>query len=139
VFVTDIAQEHLAIVDSLRPFVLDPLQRDKPSLENFTADASLERNEYHTLDLHELTKLDDAEALYQRGDRLRQGIKAFKNETSGWRLIIEAAGRGHAVALGLCFVHGRGVEQNEARAIELLRASADRGHASGARTRACLT
>ncbi len=104
------------------------------SLENVTADASLERNEYHKLDLQELTELDDAEALYQRGDRLGFGIKAFKNETSGWRLMTESAGRGHAVALGLCYLHGRGVKKNKARGVELLRASADRGHASGART-----
>jgi hypothetical protein len=100
------------------------------SLENVTADASLERNDYHKLELDQLEKLDDAEALYQRGDRTLNGIVAEKNEDLGWHLIIEAARRGHAVALGNCFLHGRGAERNEARAVELFRASADRGHAS---------
>jgi TPR repeat protein len=103
------------------------------SLENVTADASLERNEYHKLDIQELEKLDDAEALYQRGDRILSGISIKKNLNLGQDIMIEAARRGHAVALGVCFLAGRGVKKNRARAVELFRASADRGHASGSR------
>jgi TPR repeat protein len=103
------------------------------SLGNVTADASLERNEYHKLELHQLDKLDDAEALYQRADRIMNGIGIKMNEESGLEMMIEAARCGHPVALGVCFLEGEGVRQNEVRAVELFRASADRGHASGAR------
>jgi TPR repeat protein len=108
--------------------------RTRMPLENVTADASLERNEYHKLDIPKLDKLDDAEALYQRGDRTMHGINIEANAELGWSMIIEAAHRGHAVALGVCFLRGKGVEKNEARAFELFRASADRGHASGTRS-----
>jgi TPR repeat protein len=101
------------------------------SIENVTSDASLERNEYHKLALHQLDELDDAEALYQIADRIMNGIGTKKDEEQGLGIMSEAARRGHAVALGLCFLHGRGVDRNKARAFQLFRASADRGHASG--------
>jgi TPR repeat protein len=104
------------------------------SLENVPADASLERNEYHKLELYQLNKLDDAEALYQIADRIMEGIGVEENKELGWGIVIEAARRGHAVALARCFRYGQGVEKNEARAVDLFRASADRGHASGTRT-----
>jgi TPR repeat protein len=142
VFVIDITQQYLAIVDSLRGVVIESLQRDEQSLENVTADVSAERNEYHKLELHQLYKLDDAEALFQIADRVVHGIGIKENTALAWgenvefglNIMIEAACRGHAVALGVCFLRGRGAEKNEVRAIELFRASADREHASGSRT-----
>jgi hypothetical protein len=71
------------------------------SLENVTADASLERNEYHKLALHQLDKLDDAEALYQIASR----------RDLGWDITFEAVARGHAVALGICFLHDNQAER----------------------------
>jgi hypothetical protein len=132
VFVIDITQQHIAIVDSLRG-VVEPLRNEQP-LESVTADASAERNEYHKLALNQLDKLDDAEALYQIGDRIMHGIGIEEDKKLGLGIMIEAARRGHAVALGVCFLRGRGIKRNDARAFELIRASADRGHASGART-----
>jgi TPR repeat protein len=102
------------------------------SLRNVTADASAERNEYHKLQLDQLEKLDDAEALYQRADRLMWGIGIKMEEGLGYSIMVEAARRGHPVALGRCFLHELAVgKRDNARAIELFRASADRGHASG--------
>jgi hypothetical protein len=103
------------------------------SLEDVTADASLERNEYHKLSLDQLEKLDDAEALYQRADRMMWGIKTERNLKHGLTVIIEAARRGHAVALGVCFLEGQGVKMRKRLGAELLRGSAERGHASGSR------
>ncbi len=119
-------------MDSLRGVVIELLQREP--LEDVIADASLERNEYHKLALHQLDKLDDAEALYQIGDRITQGIGIKENWNLGYCIVIEAARRGHPVALGVCFLKEQGVEKNNARAFDLFRASADRGHASGSRT-----
>jgi hypothetical protein len=113
------------------------------SLENFTADASAERNEYRKLSLDELEKLDDAEAFFQRGDRILYRIRIERgygfwydwaqklkpDEEMGWNFIAEAVRRGHPVALALCYFDLNDLQ----RAIELLRASADRGHVSGSR------
>ncbi len=107
------------------------------SLEHIVPNASLERGHYHQLATRELDKLDDAEALYERGWRLRSGIGVTMNEEAGWKLIIEAAKLGHAVALATCFRFGRGAEKNLNRAVELFRASAERGHAGGSLLLAC--
>jgi TPR repeat protein len=101
------------------------------SLERVIPNASLERTYYHQIATSELDKLDDAEALFERGRRLRLGIALAKDEEAGWNLIIESAKLGHPVALGLCFHEGRGTKQNQNRAIELYRASAERGHPAG--------
>lgn len=101
------------------------------SLENIVANASLERKHYHQLATSELDKLDDAEALYERGRRLLDGVGVLEDSEAGWDLIIESAKLGHPVALGLCFHEGRGTKQNQNRAIELYRASAERGHPAG--------
>jgi TPR repeat protein len=101
------------------------------SLDRIVPNASLERGHYHQLASRELDELDDAEALYERGRRLRLGIGVAKNEEAGWQLTIEAAKLGHPVALGSCFGFGRGTAKNPNRATELYRASAERGHAAG--------
>ncbi len=74
---------------------------------------------------------DDAEALFESGRRLRNGVGLAKDEEAGWKLIIEAAKLGHAVALGFCFFFGRGTAENLTRAVELYRTSAERGHPAG--------
>ena len=56
------------------------------SLEHIISNASLERGHYHQLATRELEKLDDAEALYERGRRLRNGIDVLMDEEAGWKL-----------------------------------------------------
>jgi hypothetical protein len=102
-------------------------------LENVTANALLERSEYHKLSFDQLEKLDDAEALFQRADRLLWGMGINPNEKLADGFMIEAARRGHPLALGVCFLRGKGLDMNETRGVELLQASADRGYASGSR------
>jgi TPR repeat protein len=101
------------------------------SLERIVPDALLERGHYHQLALRELDKLNDAEALFERGKRLRLGIGIIQNEEAGWKLIIEAAKLGHPLALALCFYVGQGTAKNLNRAVELYRASAEREHPAG--------
>jgi TPR repeat protein len=101
------------------------------SLGNIVADPSFERGHYHQLATSELDKLDDAEALFERGRRLRYGIGVAEDKGVGLKLIIESAKLGHPVALAYCFATGQGTKQNVYRAFELYRASAERGHASG--------
>ncbi len=57
------------------------------SLESVTADASLERNEYHRLHFDQLEQLD-AEALYQRADRLINRIGIEQNEKLRIRFLV---------------------------------------------------
>jgi TPR repeat protein len=101
------------------------------SLERVVPNASLERVHYHQLATRELNKLNDAEARYERGRRLRDEIGVDMNEEAGWKLIIKAAKRGHPVALAECFSIGRGTAKNLKRAAGLYRSSADRGHPAG--------
>jgi TPR repeat protein len=101
------------------------------SLERIVPDASLERGHYHQLATSELDKLDDAEALYERGSRLQNGIDVDMNDEAGWNLILEAAKLGHAIALAESSLEGRGTPKNPKRAVELLRPSAERGHPAG--------
>ncbi len=101
------------------------------SLENIIARAELERHGYHELSEEQLRPKDDPEALLERGIRLRHGIGIRKDEDSGWEAIMSSAKLGHPVALALCFLHAKGTEQNDQRAIELLRDSESRGHAVG--------
>jgi hypothetical protein len=76
------------------------------SLDHTVPNASLERGHYHQLASRELDKLNDAEALYERGRRLRLGIGVATNEEAGWQLAIEAAKLGHPVTLAFCFHSG---------------------------------
>ncbi len=101
------------------------------SFDHIVVDASLERGHYHQLTTSELDKLDNAEALYERGRRLRNGISVKMDEEAGWKLFVEAAKLGHAVALALCFHNGRGTAKNLNRGFELFHASAERGHPGG--------
>jgi TPR repeat protein len=101
------------------------------SLEHVVADASVERPNYHLLAADELEKLDEAEALLVRGDRLTDGIGVIIDEEEGWKLIIEAAKRGHSAALASCFDFGRGTAVNKRRAVQLYQEAAKRGHPIG--------
>jgi TPR repeat protein len=101
------------------------------SLENIVPDGSVERGHYHLLTHEELNKLDDAEALFVRGDRFQAGVGIAIDEEAGWRLIIESAKLGHPVALACCFQYAKGTLKNLQRAAELYRQAADRGHPAG--------
>ncbi len=103
------------------------------SLEQIEADSSLERGHYHKFTIQDLEKLKDAEALFERGRRMRLGIGVKTNETVGWMFISEAARQGHPVALAFCSFFGKGTEKNLQRAVQILRASAERGHPTGLR------
>jgi TPR repeat protein len=101
------------------------------SLEQIVPNVSLERGHYHQLSPRELYQLEDAEALFERGRRNFFGVFVAKDKDAGWKLNIEAAKLGHPVALAACFRKGQGTAKNPNRAIEIYRASAERGHASG--------
>ncbi len=100
------------------------------SLDHIVPNASLERGHYHQLATRELDQLDDAEALFERAFRLVIGIGATRNREAAGKLIMESAKLGHPVALALCLEQA-GTAKNIKRAIELHRASAERGHVSG--------
>ncbi len=108
------------------------------SLEHIVADASLERSHYHQLSTRELDQLHDAEALFERGYRLRKGIGVKRDGAKGWTLALASAQLGHPVALAFCFLFGQGTDKNLQRAAELLLASAQRNHPLGSLVR-CAT
>jgi TPR repeat protein len=101
------------------------------SLKSVTPQPTFERVSYHLLPLNELNLLDDPEALFERGDRIRLGVGTRREEQRGWRLIIKAAQLGHPVALAYCFEEGRGVAEDPKLAFEMYTASSHRGHPSG--------
>ncbi len=101
------------------------------SLENVAPDISLERQHYHLLPQEELERLDDPEALFERGRRLRLGIRVPVNEDLSWKFIERAALRGHSLALSLCFQAGRGLSKDLQRGVELYKDAAKRGHPVG--------
>jgi TPR repeat protein len=103
------------------------------SLEDCPVDPTQERLNYHRLSVDKLEQLDDTEALFERGSRLRNGVGVRKDEEAGWALTIQAARRGHPVARASCFHFGKGVAMDSVRAVELIRGSAERGHAAGCR------
>ncbi len=73
----------------------------------------------------------EAEALFELGFRLRNGEGLERNEELGWRYTIDAARKGHPVALGVAFNFGREVEADAVRAVALYRLAAERNHARG--------
>ncbi len=105
---------------------------EQTTVDDIVADASLERAWYHKLAWRDLEELGDAESIYERGRRIRNGHGVAKDEEGCWSLIIEAARLGHTVALGFCFRYGHGTSHIDlGRATELFRASAERGHPAG--------
>ncbi len=103
---------------------------EKP-LHDVEVDPSLEQRHYHLLSQERLEQLEDAEALFERGFRMRVGIQREVDEKQGWKLILCAARLGHAVALAYCMDFEKGTLQDLPRAIELTIESANRGHPVG--------
>jgi TPR repeat protein len=103
------------------------------SLASVVPGPTLEKNDYHRLSWAELAKLDDAEAIFQKGVRMLFGLGVEIDEDACWAFIIEAARRGHSVALAGCFHLGKGTEPDPVRAVELYQQSAARGHPMGSR------
>ena len=101
------------------------------SLENVKARPELERYDYHTLSSEELACKDDPEAIFERGIRLMEAIGVVEDIEAGWDNVMKAAQLGHPVALATCFHVGENTEENDERAIPLLRESAQRGHVAG--------
>lgn len=94
-------------------------------------DASLEHPNYHKLSWSALEALHDAESLFERGRRLRNGIGVRKNEAEGWKLTGKAAHLGHPVALAFCFDFGQHTEKDPQRAAALNAEASKRGHPAG--------
>jgi TPR repeat protein len=105
------------------------------SLADVTPDPTLEHREYIALHFRELERRNDAESLFERGIRLRNGIGLPANEKLGWDFTIRAARLGHPVALANCLHLGRGTEKNEILAVALYHESAGRNHPGGNDTR----
>ncbi len=100
-------------------------------LEEVIPIPSLEKPKYHLLPRHQLDRLEDAEALYERGRRLRLGIGMKKDESEAWPLILTSAQMGHPVAQATCFDFGKGVKKNLPQAVQMYRECSDRGHPVG--------
>jgi TPR repeat protein len=101
------------------------------SFADIAPDISLERYNYHLLPQEQLDRLEDAEALYERGRRFRYGAGIPVNEELGWELTLKAAMLGHPLARAYCYDYGIGVEKDLPRAVSLYRACAERGHPAG--------
>ncbi len=104
------------------------------SLENIQANPELERLGYHLLPQRQLNLLTDAEALYEKGKRLRNAVGGPEDDVRGWELTIEAAHKGHPVAQADCWRFGRGTKADHARAVQMYRESTERGHVIGMST-----
>jgi TPR repeat protein len=101
------------------------------SLVSVVPDHSLERAAYHLLEASQLEVMVDAEALFEKGRRLRQGVGVAINEAAGWALTISAAKLGHPIALAYCLDSGYGVAQDQERAAKIYGKSAELGHPVG--------
>jgi TPR repeat protein len=105
-------------------------------LHEVVADATLERTEYYKLDPRRLAEFDEPEANFQIGTQIWRSVLVFDHAEAGWQYVLKAAYAGHPVALAVCYHFGKQVPINEQIAIELYRASAQRGHVVGKRARA---
>jgi TPR repeat protein len=101
------------------------------SIGEIIPNPSLEQPHYHTLAQEILEKLDDAEALYERGRRLFLGIGIMRDRNTAWELIHRSALQGHPVAIASCYNCGQFTNRDTARACNLFQESALRGHPSG--------
>jgi hypothetical protein len=72
---------------------------------------------------------DDADGLFARAARL--GPSAPDEAAPLYRRAAEGGHAGAQVALGACYEHGRGVEQDPAEAARFYRLAAEQGHARG--------
>ncbi len=103
------------------------------SLKDIEPNASLERRHHHTLSFEVLEKLDEAEAFFIHGNKLLLLLNDQETKR-GWQLVLKAARLGLPLALAQCFYSGQGVAVDRNRAVELVRASARRGHPIGTRS-----
>jgi hypothetical protein len=87
-------------------------------------DEQTEKRGYDKLDWNSLVKIDDAESMFERAQRLALEKKDPKQIKD---LIVRAARKRHPVALARCFLDGIGTPIDEKRAIAILQSSADRG------------
>jgi TPR repeat protein len=101
------------------------------SLASVIPDPSLERKDYHLLSQEELDTLEDAEALFERGRRLKNGICVNVDEKLSWEYIIASARQGHPVALAYCYDFGRELNKDLQRSVQIIRGSAERNHPAG--------
>jgi TPR repeat protein len=100
-------------------------------LESVVPDPTLEKPEYIRLPIGDLLRRkDEPEAQYNLGYRMRNGIGGYDLK-EGWKLTLASAMRGHPVALAVCLDSDRALkvgQRNNPKAIEIYRASAERGH-----------
>jgi hypothetical protein len=99
------------------------------SLAEVESNPALEGPHYHLLPQAQLDLLSDAEALYERGRRLRNGVCVCRNDELGWQETIRAAEQGHPVALATCYFMGK-IETIRCaeKGAQMWRDSAMRGH-----------
>jgi TPR repeat protein len=107
------------------------------SLEHIVPVAELERQGYHLLPQRQLETLADAEALYERARRLRNGEGIREDSKSAWAFTYKSAQLGHPLALADCYRFGHETAKNPDKAAHYYRASAERGHPAGM-LRSCL-
>ncbi len=99
------------------------------ALVDIVPDPLLEQPDCYELTDAELKKSEYAEALYERGRRLRYELRGESKE--GDALMEQAARKGHPVALASCFRTGLAAQLDANRAAALYRESAERGHPLG--------
>ena len=103
----------------------------KMSIDSLQADPRLERPNYHLLHFEQLSRIDDAESLFERGRRLRNGTGVMKDQNEAWNMIIASAKQGHPLGLLYCLDFEKGAKMNKEKSREILRASSARGHPVG--------
>jgi TPR repeat protein len=94
---------------------------EQVGLEDTVADMNTLKN-YFRLNKRELLERaqnGEAEALFELGYRLRQGVGFSCDEERSLELTVRAALLGHPVALGFCFYNAIRVTRDEQRALEL--------------------
>jgi TPR repeat protein len=89
---------------------------------------AFENRTYHALPQHELEKLNDPEAIFEKGRRLRTGTGMKQRDEAGWEFYIMAAHAGHAVAMASCYYYGKGTQADLAQSVRFYQESAARGH-----------
>ncbi len=103
------------------------------SLEEIVTDPELERPGYHLLPGAELDSRNDAEAIFEKGRRLRLGLDGKpKQDEVGLDFYVQSARMGHAVAKACCYYFGRETAgPNFQQAAKYFLESAKRGHPVG--------
>jgi TPR repeat protein len=91
-------------------------------------DTRVLKTAYYLLGWRALEAINDAEAMFERGYRLRKGIGVGIDSAESWRYFEAAAELGHPTSIAFCFTFGCGVDKDDERAAALFRQAAELGH-----------